>query len=316
MNETTLERLTEDLHGTGGPPLPPDLLAGVKRRGTRRRRARAALVGLAAVTVVGGSVALVAPALTGGSAEVRGVASRPDRLSPLQERVLSDVPGARQVSGWQVVIPEPDGAVEAFAGDSGDVEVVGEVFATGVPSEAGVTAYARSAFPAWLYDGVLSIEEAAADENGQPVGSTDMGIAVSNGELALACVSFQGAGCQPTVVRLQDGETHLEWGFGSDRFLSPGSAMEVFAGDAAPEDAPSLAVAGLPDDAVTRVEFVNTAGDVVAGEVDHTMAPGSSILWAEVPGALARVVAYDADGDVVDDHRLRPCSGGVGCEVR
>ena len=42
----------------------------------------------------------------------------------------------------------------------------------------------------------------------------------------------------------------------------------------------------------------------------------ASILWAQVPGALARVVAYDADGDVVDDHTLRACSGGVDCEVR
>jgi len=75
-------------------------------------------------------------------------------------------------------------------------------------------------------------------------------------------------------------------------------------------------VAGLPDDSVTRVEFVNTAGTIVEGTVDHTMAPGSSILWASVPGALARVVTYDSRGSVVDDHSLRDCAGGVDCEVR
>jgi hypothetical protein len=129
-------------------------------------------------------------------------------------------------------------------------------------------------------------------------------------------VSFQGADCEPAVIRRDDGEWHYEWGFGSDDFLDPGTGLEVFAGNAGAEDAPSLAVAGLPDDSVTRAEFVNTAGEVVDGTVDHTMAPGSTILWASVPGALARVVTYDSSGAVVDDHSLRQCSGGVDCEVR
>ena len=129
-------------------------------------------------------------------------------------------------------------------------------------------------------------------------------------------MSFQGADCVPAVIRNEDGQRHYEWGFGTDDFLDPGTGLEVFAGNAGPEDAPSLAVAGLPDDTVTRVEFVNTAGTIVEGTVDHTMAPGSSILWASVPGALARVITYDASGAVVDDHSLRDCTGGVDCEVR
>jgi hypothetical protein len=197
-----------------------------------------------------------------------------------------------------------------------DVEVQGETFATGVPSYTGVTMYDRAAFPRWLYREVLSIETAAGDEDGQPVGSTDMGIGVVNGTLELACVSFQGADCVPAVIRNEDGQRHYEWGFGTDDFLDPGTGLEVFAGNAGPEDAPSLAVAGLPDDSVTRVEFVNTAGTIVEGTVDHTMAPGSSIVWASVPGALARVITYDSSGAVVDDHSLRDCTGGVDCEVR
>ena len=50
---------------------------------------------------------------------------------------------------------------------------------------------------------------------------------------------------------------------------------------------------------------------MVEGTVDHTMAPGSSILWASVPGALARVITYDSRGSVVDDHSLRDCAGGI-----
>lgn len=317
MNETTLERFTEELRGTGGPPLREDLLVTAKRRGARRRRTRAGAVGLAAAVVVGGSAFLVVPGVTGsGADQLRGVAGRPTGLTPLQKRVMREVDGAERLSVWQVAVPEPEGAAESFPMTSDDFEVRGPTFPTGVSSYAGVTLYEPEAFPDWLYDGVLAWETDAGDANGQPVGSTDMGIAVENGELELACVSFQGAECEPAVVRRSDGEVHYEWGFGTDRFLQPFSGMEVFAGNDAAEDAPSLAVAGLPDDSVTRVDFVNTAGETVEGSVDHTMAPGSSILWAQVPGALARVVAYDADGDVVDDHTLRACSGGVDCEVR
>ena len=317
MNETTLERFTEELRGIGGPLLRPDLLDDAKRRGARRRRTRVAVVGLAAATAVGGSLALIAPGVTGsGPDQLRGVAGRPAGLSPLQERVLREVPGAERLSVWQVGIPEPAGAVETFPSDDGSFEVQGPTYATGVTSYTGVTLYEPDAFPAWLYDAVLSWEEDAGDESGQPVGSTGIGIAVENGTLELACVSFQGADCEPAVIRAAHGRIHYEWGFGTERFLAPSSGMEVFGGNAAPEDAPALAVAGLPDDSVTRVEFINTAGKSFSGTVDHTMAPGSSILWAKVSGALARVVAYDAEGDVVEDHTLRSCSGGVDCEVR
>lgn len=320
MNQTTLERFTEDLQRDSGGSLDPRRLAEVKRRGARRRRTRRALIAVVATIAVGGPAALLAPGGDdrGGerSTVARDVAARPAGLSDLQKRVLRDVPGAERISAWQVAIPEPPGATDGMEGMSDDIEVQGETFDTGVISYTGVTMYERADFPGWLYDAVLAMEEDAGDSNGQPVGSTDMGIAVVDGTLELACVSFQGAECRPAVIRNEGGQRHYEWGFGTDDFLEPGTGMEVFAGNAGAEDAPSLAVAGLPDDSVTRVEFVNTAGTMVKGEVDHTMAPGSSIMWASVPGALARVIAYDSSGAVVDDHSLRACAGGVDCEVR
>jgi len=320
MKQTTLERFAEDLKGDAAERLDPRRLAEAKSRGARRRRTRAALVVVAATIAVGGAATLLVPGLDGGGSGrdtvARDVATRPTGLSKLQERVLRDVPGAERISPWQVAVPEPLGAVDGMEIPGDEFEVQGDAFPTGVPSYTGVTMYDRAAFPGWLYDGVLAIETAAGDEDGQPVGSTDMGIAVVNGTLELACVSFQGAACVPAVIRNEDGRRHYEWGFGTDDFLDPGTGLEVFAGDAGSEDAPSLAVAGLPDDSVTRVEFVNTAGTIVEGTVDHTMAPGSSILWASVPGALARVVTYDSRGSVVDDHSLRDCAGGVDCEVR
>lgn len=320
MNQTTLELFTEDLKGDSAASLDPRRLTEVRRRGARRRRTRTALTAVAAAVVVGGSATLLAPGLNGANSErdtvARDIATRPAGLNDLQKRVLREVPGARRISVWQVAIPEPPGAVDGMEIPGDDFEVQGNAFPTGVPSYTGVTTYDRAAFPDWLYDAVVASESAAASGDGQPVGSTDMGIAVVNGTLELACVSFQGADCVPAVVRNEDGQRHYEWGFGTDDFLDPGTGMEVFAGNAGEGDAPSLAVAGLPDASVTRVEFINTAGNVVEGTVDHTMAPGSSILWASVPGALARVITYDSSGAVVDDHSLRSCTGGVDCEVR
>src|SRR5689334_20914602 len=267
------------MEGQSPARLDPRRLAEAKQRGARRRRMRTALAAGVAAVVVGGSATLLVPGVGGGSRAddtvARDIATRPTGLSELQERVLRKVPGAEQVSVWQVAIPEPPSAVDGMEIAGEDFQVEGETFPTGVPSWTGVTTYDRADFPRWLYDAVLAIEEDAGGPEGRPVGSTDMGIAVDNGTLELACVSFQGADCEPAVIRRDDGEWHYEWGFGTDDFLDPGTGLEVFAGNAGAEDAPSLAVAGLPDDSVTRVEFVNTAGEVVDGTVDHTMAPGS-----------------------------------------
>jgi len=43
---------------------------------------------------------------------------------------------------------------------------------------------------------------------------------------------------------------------------------------------------------------------------------GDSMMWADVPGDLARVVAYEGGGEVIEDHELEPCDSPVDCEVR
>ncbi len=208
MKQTTLERFAEDLKGDAAERLDPRRLAEAKSRGARRRRTRAALVVVAATIAVGGVATLLVPGLDGGGSGrdtvARDVATRPTGLSKIQERVLRDVPGAERISPWQVAVPEPLGAVDGMEIPGDEFEVQGDTFPTGVPSYTGVTMYDRAAFPGWLYDGVLAIETAAGDEDGQPVGSTDMGIGVVNGTLELACVSFQGADCVPAVIRNEE----------------------------------------------------------------------------------------------------------------
>jgi hypothetical protein len=112
-------------------------------------------------------------------------------------------------------------------------------------------------------------------------------------------------------------EASLRLGDGTDEVLTPGSDMEVFLDEDYSTGSPgTLAIAGLPGTDVARVEFVTTAGQVVEGAVHSGRVDGASMMSARVPGELAKVVACDADGEVIEDHPLAPCDDPVECEVR
>jgi hypothetical protein len=306
----------------------PDL-AVIHRLGTRRRRARRAAVALgsavavAAVSGVGYGIG----GLTGGDAArdlpPAGQTETPKELSPLAERVLRQVPGAVQVSPWQVVIPGPGEAYQ-FEQKVAPERIVAGPRPLGT-QYVGVTAFKRSQFPGWLYDEVERIEqEELGDDNGYPVGSTEMGILVEYGDSELACVGPEDAGsapdgtCSPAVVAEIDGDRYYQWGMGTDDFLEPGADMEVFTEDDYSRGTPgTIAIAGIDGTDVASADFYNTAGEKVGGVVEAgSFVPDDSIFFANVPGELARVVAYDADGEVIEDHPLKACDGGVDCEVR
>ena len=44
--------------------------------------------------------------------------------------------------------------------------------------------------------------------------------------------------------------------------------------------------------------------------------PGDTMFWGTVDGDLAMAVTRDADGTVLEEHVLKPCSTPVDCEVR
>jgi hypothetical protein len=274
--------------------------------------------------VVVGAVALTL-ALTGtvggGPDEppvAKDVQETPEELSPLAQRALREVPGAVQVSEWQVVLPDPGVKSDYWMGE-GPRRVVGQPVPLDAKTYQGVTMYPAEAWPAWLYQGVLDDEQAqGSEEDGYPVGSTDTGILVESGDAVLACVSEKDNPCGPALMtRTSDGKLRHTWGMGTDDFLKPGSDMEVFlSDDYSTGSAGTLAMAGLPGTDVARVEFVTTAGQVVEGRVDTTLVEGASMMSARVPGELAKVVAYNASGDVIEDHPLKPCDNDVDCEVR
>ena len=331
-DQLTVQRLAQLLHDDGergddGPHrLHDDELEAVRRSGRRQRRTRRALVAVTALITVAtvGGVALLTPlGGRGGDDEGRDAASaaprsRADGLTPLQEQVLREVPGAERLSSWQVGLPEPAGARSALGGS---LEQEGlrlrRLVEVGVPAYSGVHAYRPVGFPTWLYEGTQQQDRVAEEEGG--AGS---GILVRAGTLDLGCVVFPQSrtpGCTPAVLqRGTDDRLRYLYGFGTDDFLAPGAGMEVFAGNSESEDAPTLVVAGIDGDDVERVEFVTTSGDVVQGGVTHdlTVEGEDSIMWGWVPGATAEVVAYDADGRVLARHELRACDGGTDCEVR
>ena len=186
-------------------------------------------------------------------------------------------------------------------------------------SYQGVTIYPKRAWPEWLYQGTLDYEQSQKNEDGAyPVGSVGTGILVESGAAELACLSYEGGPCGPAkMTRSADGELHFDWGMGTDDFLTPGSDMEVFlTDDYSTGSLGELAFAGLPGTDVARVDFVTTSGEVVAGRVHSGLVEGASMMSARVPGRVAKVVAYDASGEVIEDHPLAPCDDPVECEVR
>jgi hypothetical protein len=322
-----IEQLERALAGDGAYAGRPDL-ATIHRDGTRRRRATAIAAGGAATLAIAAIVGIgvvVAHAGDRGSdvAVATDPPAAPRSLSPLAERALAEIPGAVQVSDWQVVLPAP--GKTQFQGPR---ETPHRPVALPSHTYSGVTSFPRSAFPGWLWDGTEQAEMAAGDEDrGYPVGSSDItGILVDQGRSFLGCTpapyhgeSFDGAECWPGVFHRDDDGTWVrDYGIGTERFLTPGAQMEVFLDkDYSTGAERTVALAGIDGTDVERVEFVATDGTVVEGTVEAgTVVPGDSLFFADVPGELAKVVAYDARGEIVEDHPLKECATPVECEVR
>ncbi|MXG90804.1 DUF3040 domain-containing protein [Nocardioides flavescens] len=332
MSETrSVEELEQALRPDHPDRLTAVRLAAIRSQGRRRRRARLSAYGVGAATalLVAGVVTTQVTDPTGSGAEdrasyadeVRG----PAELLPLAARALAEVPGARQVSAGQVVLPRPADAVDPMADVVAD-RFVDAAVDLGAHGYTGVTSFDTGAFPQWLSSGVQAWERAQGDESSWPVGSTDNGILVDVGELQLACVrpfheGFSGEGadrCSPAVLEERDGVRTFGWGMGTDDFLAAGSDLELFdAPDYSTGSPRMLWIGGRDGTDAARVELVATDGSRTEATVAAgTVVPGDTMFWGPVTGELAEAVVYDADGDVVERHEVRPCDDPVDCEVR
>jgi hypothetical protein len=333
---STLDQLVRDLHSVpdstdlGRPDLDTIRRAG---RGRRRRHRAAVLGGSIAVGAVLGLTFVVSRQLPSDDPQQSQIASAPQEpreLSDLARRVLREVPGAEKVSPWQVVIPA-GGAAPRDDRPVDSAEIASEPVALPARAYTGVTAYPRNAFAPWLYQATVTYEREVLGEPdaGYPVGSTDTGVLVDGGTLELACLEagpgrltngedLPGGDCYPALLARAGDAAYLQWSMGTERFLEPGAPMELFTSDDYSTGEPAtLWIGGVGGADVARVDFVTTDGRTVAGDVDAgTLVPGDSMFWARVPGELVTVVAYAADGAVIEEHQIRPCESPVDCEVR
>ena len=308
-------------------------LASIRARGRRQRRARgAAYVSGAAVLVLGVSLLAGVVGRTAGdrAADRTPLASAPatpKQLSALARRALAEIPGAVQVSSWQVVIPAPANAKEDLGMHQpvpSDHVVAGPVD-VGTHAYAGVTAFKQTTFPAWLHDGVSDWEHAHGEDNSYPVGSTDMGIIVDTGPQGLACMTSPpewggtpADGCFPAMLSGADDDLLYNWGMGTDDFLTEGADLELFSTPTYVDGtAKTVWIGGTYGADVASVDLVTTDGTTVPATVAAgTLVPGSTMFWGTVDGELAQAVTRDAEGKVLEKHEVKPCSDPVSCEVR
>lgn len=336
MNDVrTVAELERTLKTSGPELLQPARLHEIRTQGRRRRRTGLALIiaGTAAVVV---TASLGVAALTGvgpdRADDAQSVSQKPPKeMSALAKRALAEIPGAVQVSGWQVLLPTPVGAqtgvpvdqpVPESLIDAGPIDI-------GTRHYIGVTAFRRGAFPAWLYDGISDYEKhvLGSEEEGYPVGSTDIGVVVDGGPMRLACMrplpewggDRTGAdGCFPAMLSGADGHLLYAWGMGTDDFLHEGKELELFSTDAFGDgSAGTVWIGGTYGTDVASVDLVATDGTMVPATVaSGTLVPGDTMFWGSVDGDLAMAVTRDADGHVLEEHDVKPCSDPVDCEVR
>ncbi len=281
-------------------PTSPDLTA-IRSRGRRmrwsRRGATSAVVA-ATLAVVAGSAYTVA----GGPGIERGLFAAGDELSPVAERALKEVPGAYRV-GDQVFVPEVPTRAAVAEGALSPRRFRGEVVPLTVHGYSDLTYLTDgSGLPGWL----PTAPEVMEDDT----------VRADNGPLSLACVSGRGSRCGlTTMVRSVDGDYYRLSGLGTATFLKPGAPMEVFLDEDYLERTVSV-IGGIHGTDVARVEVFTVDGRRREADVSHDVVKGDTVFWGESYGEVARVVAYDRDGTVLDSHEIKPCDDPVDCEVR
>ncbi len=194
---------------------------------------------IAGVAILGAQ-AFVGDGTEGSPGAAADTPPTPTKLSPLAERVLAEIPGAKQVSAYQVVIPGPNtpsDMEQALGSDSQIPDPPEVLFPLGAHAYSGVTMYPQGVYPAWLFGAISKAEKAAGDDEGYQIGSFAEGIIVDQGPAKLACLTWpDNDTCSLSVVHqiagdINPGSTYADWGMGTDDFLQPGESMEVFQTD-------------------------------------------------------------------------------------
>ncbi len=302
-----VEELSDLMHeASPGRGASPDLHR-IRRLGRRRRWAHRAATGATVATTVvalAGVWMVLGPG--GDSVTVRSAGQDHEKTSvtSYERSVLADVPGSYLVDGT-VVLPD----VAAPGSDSYGAIVPRRI--VGTPVELG---FHGTVGPGYL----ASRHTEAAYQDNAPKGSQ---VLIDPGPLWIGCAKmFRGAAaCEPTVlVKDMDGRFVFLYGFGTEDFLKPGAEMELFTDDDYSDRKWSRTLIGGFHGAETaRVLVELTDGSQVEAQLDvDEMSPGNTLFWAKLPREIAVVRAYDAHGELLEEHALRACTDPTDCEVR
>lgn len=301
----TTDELTELMHriapGHGGPPD----LDRIHRLGRRRRRANRAATGAAVaatVAALAGVWAVLGPAGDGATVRAAGQDHEVTSVTAYEKQVLADVPGSYQVDGTVVL-------TDRMAAD-GESMLPRNVRITGTPIPLG---YHAMVGPGYL----MSTQKDTAYQRNAPKGSQ---VVVDAGPVWLGCTTTKKLPACSPVVLAQDtaGRFRFLNGFGADDFLRPGADMELFVDDdLSGRTWAQTLLGGFHSADTTRVLVETTDGSQTEAELDvDSLSPGNTLFWAKLTEPVARVRAYDADGELIAEHRLRACKDPVDCEVR
>lgn len=266
--------------------------------GIPRRLRRAALAGLAAALALG-AVAVVTQQVTRDDSppDLTEAAAEPTTFAAYADQLLASTPGSWRSGASVVVVP---------------AEAAGETEGTRLPADrVGPTV----PLPAHAFE--LAEDWRAPGSDDQPEPGLTGRVLSDRGPALLACTEWPDSrGCTVSVGHLEEGGFVYDFGVGSDRFQAPGAEMEVFLMPSyTPAGRETLVLAGGSAPVESAVVILRDGTKVPATLTDVVGEPTGAIYFTSTAGTPVRVVAFDANGRVVEDHAIRRCRPGANCEV-
>ena len=299
------------LEGENADAAPALDLGHVRALGRRRRRNRRIAVWAAAVLIAVAVALVTIPGL------VNRVDNHPSPVHPngltslnsYERRVLAEAPGAYAVHGEVVVRTPPDPAANVF-------------IASKVQRFAG-----RVAPLGWhgmwdLNDGPLSTTAELPDfmrKDSPPPLPDHTQVWEDTGPLWIACLPRPDGPC---VTETLFGNRSTGWyngdRVGDDNFLRPGTPIEVRPSRTLENHRnQSTLIGGMHGTTTTRVVLTLQDGSTTEATIDRgRIAKGATLFWALTGSQTVRVTAYDATGNLVEDHPLSSCDDPVDCQTR
>jgi hypothetical protein len=230
-------------------------------------------------------------------------------LSPLEQKVLDQVPGSHRVGG-EVVVPAPvDPRAEAAFRLTAPAGRIAPLGWHGYEDFRGIPFHSTRRFPAFLDLPVPGDADVWADHGPLHLGCHHTSASTCN---LLLLVRSRHAGWF-SIMR-DPAWMHL----GDRRFLKPGAPMQVFADSTfAGGRVRPVVVGGFHGTSAERVELALEDGTTTEATVDSgRIARGITLFWALTDSPVVRATAYDKAGTVVEDHALTACYSRVDCQIR